>query len=174
MVGPKKSLKRQCYIVPKFVFQTFLLFSTVIMVRVQIHSSKKLLHHKSASSFETMPTFSKQEITAFKTVAFMQIGFTLTLSKCNINNFFVANMQSCSNTIKLIKLVCEIFQVCKLLDVSDAVFAADFKNAIGFAISRLIFLQIHFLSSIVKVLTTLPIEKVYQGRTHQISKGGGF
>ena len=44
----------------------------------------------------------------------------------------------------LITLVCEIFEVYKPLDVSDVVFAADFKNASGFAVSGLVFLQIHF------------------------------
>ena len=61
------------------IFQTIILLSTAIVVRTKIHTSRKRLSHKTNKSSHSK--FSKQEMTAFKKVALMQIGFTLTLSK---------------------------------------------------------------------------------------------
>ena len=45
----------------------------------------------------------------------------------------------------MITLVCEIFEVEKVSIVLSVFFAADFENAISFALSGLVFSQMHIL-----------------------------
>lgn len=54
------------------------MIATTTLVQITIRSSQKNPH---SSKNAAKKRFSKREVSAFKTVAIMQFGFTLTLSK---------------------------------------------------------------------------------------------